>query len=293
MKTKGFTLIELLIVVALLGILLVALLIALDPLEQIRKSQDVKMISASREIYDSLFRFNANTGQVPYAAAISGTSLSSTEPQDMIVKLINNEDLKSDFNQRAGDMLSELYFTGNADLSQLTFCFIPQSKSYKRSGDTLYDKMGNIIDCSQSSCHLCFGIKSSVSEEGLSLPETVQNTITPSEQLPYCEGFDSEKPQYPWTCNNSSKWSQYGCSNYCVGDFGCDSFCPAGQRHLKKNYYAIGSPDFERCLSRSGETSEDYCVSGIVAHCSEMSYPSSSSDFLWGCLNPRRPYAWK
>lgn len=286
MKTKGFTLIELLIAIGLLGILAVTLLVALDPLEQIRRSQDVKMISASKEIYDSLFRYNVNTGQVPYVAAISGASLSSTEPQDMIAKLIKNEDLKNDFNQRTGDMLPELYFTGNADLSQVAFCFIPKSKSYKRSGDTIYDKLGNIINCSQGSCHLCFGVKSS-------LQEAIQSQITPSEQFPYCEGFDSEKPQYPWTCNNSSKWSKYGCSNYCVGDFGCDSFCPVGQRHLKKNYYAIGSPDFEKCSSRTGETGEDYCISGTAAHCSEMSYPSSTSDFLWGCLNPRRSYAWK
>ncbi|MFH0773343.1 MAG: prepilin-type N-terminal cleavage/methylation domain-containing protein, partial [bacterium] len=35
--TRGFTLIELLIVIALLGALAVALLAALDPLEQIKK----------------------------------------------------------------------------------------------------------------------------------------------------------------------------------------------------------------------------------------------------------------
>ena len=37
---KGFTLIELLIVIAILGILAIALLATLDPFEQLRKSRD-------------------------------------------------------------------------------------------------------------------------------------------------------------------------------------------------------------------------------------------------------------
>lgn len=120
-------------------------------------------------------------------------------------------------------------------------------------------------------------------------PTVIAISPTPS----YCEGFDPEKPQFPFTCNYSSKWSKYGCTNYCVQDLGCDSYCPSGQRHLRKNYYTIPGPGFWTCLSHINETVDNYCVSGTVANCANIAYPSSDLNFLWGCTNPRRPYAWK
>jgi len=57
--TKGFTLIELLIVIALLGALAVALLAALDPLEQIKKGNDTGVRNTVAEIHGAMVRYSS------------------------------------------------------------------------------------------------------------------------------------------------------------------------------------------------------------------------------------------
>ena len=56
MKKQGFTLIELLIVMAIIAILAVGLIAALDPLEQIRKGTDTGVRSTATELKNALVR---------------------------------------------------------------------------------------------------------------------------------------------------------------------------------------------------------------------------------------------
>ena len=296
MKRNGFTLIELSIVIALLGALAIALIIALDPLEQISKGVDATTVNIVKELGNAVTRYYVTNSQVPYSTDIQGQPLNATENTAMISFLIEKKELKNDFSLFSDDEKSRIFFNGKVDFSEMKICFMPKSESYKKSPQTIYDKYGVVTNCSQNPCYWCINFESS-GEENTPSPQNQEApfiippdaTATPSA----CDGFDPEKPLYPFTCNNSSKWSAYQCTNYCVADLGCDSYCPSGQRHLKKTYYAVGSPNLETCLSHLNETAEDYCVSGIAANCSKMSYPSSSSDFLWGCSNPNRPYQWK
>ena len=70
--TKGFTLIELLIVIALLGALAVALLAALDPLEQINKGTDTGVRNTVAEISGSLVRYaSVKSGIMPYTGTLT------------------------------------------------------------------------------------------------------------------------------------------------------------------------------------------------------------------------------
>jgi len=64
-RSKGFTLIELLIVIAVIGILAAALLIAIDPIDKIRAGNDTKVINDVRAIYDGANRAYTQTYTIP------------------------------------------------------------------------------------------------------------------------------------------------------------------------------------------------------------------------------------
>lgn len=64
-STKGFTMIELLIVIAILGILAVAVLAAINPVEQINRGRDTGSKNDAEQLIGALDRFNAFRG---YAA---------------------------------------------------------------------------------------------------------------------------------------------------------------------------------------------------------------------------------
>jgi len=72
-KTSGFTLIELLVVIALIGILAVAVLSALDPIEQTNKAKDAKMQADSSQLVSAIDRFYAANFYFPWTVYESGT----------------------------------------------------------------------------------------------------------------------------------------------------------------------------------------------------------------------------
>ncbi len=63
---KGFTMIELLIVIAILGILAVAVLSAINPLEQINRGRDTGSQSDAEQVLNAIERFNAFQGHFPW-----------------------------------------------------------------------------------------------------------------------------------------------------------------------------------------------------------------------------------
>ena len=67
-KRKGFTLIELLIVITLLGILAVAVLSAINPIEQINRSRDTSSKSDAEQLINAIDRYYASKGYYPWTS---------------------------------------------------------------------------------------------------------------------------------------------------------------------------------------------------------------------------------
>ncbi len=63
---KGFTMIELLIVIAILGILAVAVLSAINPVEQINRGRDTGSRSDAEQLLSAIDRYNAFAGYYPW-----------------------------------------------------------------------------------------------------------------------------------------------------------------------------------------------------------------------------------
>lgn len=70
-KQLGFTMIELLIVIAILGILAVAVLSAINPIEQINRGRDTGSRSDAEQLISAIDRFYAMTGYYPWNEAVN------------------------------------------------------------------------------------------------------------------------------------------------------------------------------------------------------------------------------
>jgi len=107
MKNKGFTLIELLIVITLLGILAVAVLSAINPLEQINRSRDTSSQSDAEQMINALDRYYASKG---YHAWQSGATDSTDF--DTLVRITAEEPAVTD---HADCSLVEILSSGDID----------------------------------------------------------------------------------------------------------------------------------------------------------------------------------
>jgi len=148
MLRKGFTLIELLIVISILGILAVAVLSAINPVEQLKKARDAGRKSDAAELLNAHERYFTTFGCYAWenvAGVCTTTALgsaviatASTFGAGNSVALFNGdlltkEELKSQFASRDTIVNSEFYVTESA-LGQVSVCFVPESKSARSGG---------------------------------------------------------------------------------------------------------------------------------------------------------------
>jgi prepilin-type N-terminal cleavage/methylation domain-containing protein len=147
MLRKGFTLIELLIVIAILGILAVSVLSAINPVEQMKKARDTGRKSDSAELLNAHERYFTTFGCYSWAnGAIGcgtlalGTAIATSDTfaagygvANFNGDLITKEELKSQFSSRSTIAKSELYVTESI-IGQVSICFVPESKSARAGG---------------------------------------------------------------------------------------------------------------------------------------------------------------
>lgn len=148
MLRKGFTLIELLIVIAILGILAVSVLSAINPVEQMKKARDTGRKSDAAELLNAHERYFTTFGCYPWANSATGcgalalgsaviaapaTFTAGYGVANFNGDLITKEELKAQFSSRSTIAKSELYVTESA-IGQVSICFVPESKSARAGG---------------------------------------------------------------------------------------------------------------------------------------------------------------
>lgn len=178
---KGFTMIELLIVIAILGILAVAVLAAINPIEQINRGRDTGTRSDAEQLLGAIDRFYAFQGYNPWlsgATDLSGAgtnqtgidwiriepltwntapSLSDSVGCAFLAKLGSDTakdpecntvagELKDAFvNKITGSSYNHLYIYNRGDSgSDSTYvCFNPASDAFKQEIVSKYDSNSN------------------------------------------------------------------------------------------------------------------------------------------------------
>ncbi|MDO8551156.1 MAG: type II secretion system protein [bacterium] len=152
LATKGFTLVELLIVIALIGILAVAVLAAINPLEQLNRARDTGQESDMTQYLAAIDRFYVSKQEFPWVAsgdiAFNDTAVPQTSLNVILAgvcgtggcptnkgQLITEWELKDEFANRkfaqaATGALDQLYMGKAIGASSPVYvCYVPMSKS--------------------------------------------------------------------------------------------------------------------------------------------------------------------
>lgn len=158
---KGFTLIELLIVIAVLGILAVAVLSAINPIEQINRSRDTGTRSDAEQLISAIDRFYASQGYYPWQTGADDTAnaplawgdVTDAYPIDTDLPAVAaltklSEDATSGTGELKGAYINRITATGYnslkiykgpLDSDSVYVCFAPKSKSFVTEADTRCD----------------------------------------------------------------------------------------------------------------------------------------------------------
>lgn len=143
---RGFTLIELLIVIAVLGILAVAVLSAINPIEQINRSRDTGSRSDAEQLISAIDRFYASSGYYPWVVDaevldvrldfVEVTADDWTDGTTPVLEKLSQagaEELKTSFTNRiTASGYNSLYIYNNGEPGDSTYvCFRAKSGSFQ------------------------------------------------------------------------------------------------------------------------------------------------------------------
>lgn len=153
-KKLGFTMIELLIVIAVLGILAVAVLAAINPIEQINRGRDTGSRSDAEQTLSAIDRFYASQGYYPWrigandveADGTSGvvwTDLNSIADSNSVALLDKlstggTAEIKTSFVTRVSNATyNALYVYNRGEQGDSTYvCFVPKSGAFAEEAST-------------------------------------------------------------------------------------------------------------------------------------------------------------
>jgi prepilin-type N-terminal cleavage/methylation domain-containing protein len=148
MKKPGFTLIELLIVITLLGILAVAVLSAINPVEQINRSRDTSSRSDAEQLINATDRYYATKGYYPWMSGAGSQNTAAAwveiDSEDVPVGLDGEQflnklasggsaEIKESYVTRiVAANARHLFIYNNGEQGDSTYvCFNPRSASFR------------------------------------------------------------------------------------------------------------------------------------------------------------------
>lgn len=153
---QGFTMIELLIVIAILGILAVTILSAVNPVEQIGRSRDSTSKSDAEQLLNAIDHFNASRGLWPwqdtttdpgqvvfgavtsaFPAGSSCTMLKNLGADSSDAACPGTDELKAAFISRVTDAGTNVLYVGYNGRTgdSIYICYNPQSISFKEEAN--------------------------------------------------------------------------------------------------------------------------------------------------------------
>jgi len=173
---KGFTMIELLIVIAVLGVLAVAVLSAINPIEQINRGRDTSTRSDLEQLLSAIDRHNAAVGLWPWqdlagdTVKVTWRQITMTDPAGTQCSMLENlsaipgdpncpgtDEIKAAFVSRITSTNSNALFmeyTGTTGTS-VYVCFNPQSNSFKQEADKRCTDTSKPNDYPTTACDTC------------------------------------------------------------------------------------------------------------------------------------------
>jgi len=145
-KFRGFTLVEMLIVIAIIGVLAVAVLSAINPVEQMRKARDTRRRGNAAELLNAMERYYANNEE--YGDDLSTAVEDATDCDDIMLgttlnsldlgDLVSSDEIKAEFVDRIEDEANYLYagidYAGGSELARVCYQIESSANIEKYSG---------------------------------------------------------------------------------------------------------------------------------------------------------------
>ena len=160
---KAFTLIELLIVVAILAILAIGVLAAIDPIEQFSKGQDTTLVNMAAEYKSALDRYYVANSTYPTSLTGVATSvLSSGAGSNSVTALMNSGELKSSFTSNSQMLANLIVVISSANAVPVVCTNLLQSRTFNYNSSARYATNGTSMPAAtcptsaKTTCAICF-----------------------------------------------------------------------------------------------------------------------------------------
>lgn len=161
---RGFTMIELLVVIAIIGILAVAVLSAINPIEQINKGRDTRSRSDAQQLLQATERYFAVNELFPWNVAATGFTPGSTVYTTLyyfdgttaganwnwINNLLTTSEIKPTFSTRLTTGRVHKILKAAGTNSSTYVCFTPTSKAFSLEADRYCQTNGAAINAIQA-----------------------------------------------------------------------------------------------------------------------------------------------
>lgn len=148
-KLAGFTMIELLVVISVIGVLAVAVLSSINPIEQINKGRDTRTRSDAAQLINAVDRFFAIQEYYPWNRDSTGgsfTGITNPTGDDYVAEfdstvqdewewvdlLYETAEVKEGFTNRLKSDDNILTFKEGTSNATMYACFVPSSQAFKQ-----------------------------------------------------------------------------------------------------------------------------------------------------------------